>query len=328
MSRQPIMAKVQVFILLTQIGLAVPALASDKELNDVKNHIHEKNAHWVAAKTEVSELTDGERKSHMGALPLQEGGLTAPISYSTSLPPGPAAMDWRNFNGGNYVTPVKNQGSCGSCWAFATTAALESQIAINQLTPTDLNEQIVLSCSGAGSCGGGYASSATAFLVNTGSPDESYYRYTATNGSCANAVSGWQYATRKIVNYTNIARSVSSIESALSAYGPMVIRMDIYSDFYYYAGGIYKHTSGTFQGNHYVTLIGYDHANQYFVAKNSWGTGWGEAGFFRIGYSELSGGSNLGTEIIAYSSVAPTTTNTSTTTTTTTTTTNTKGHRK
>ncbi|NTU41825.1 MAG: hypothetical protein HGA78_01980, partial [Nitrospirales bacterium] len=77
---------------------------------------------------------------------------TTPIPLVTAAPP---TLDWRNTVGISYVTPVKNQGSCGSCWAFAVTAALESQVMMSTGgLPIDISEQILVSCSGAGSCSG------------------------------------------------------------------------------------------------------------------------------------------------------------------------------
>jgi C1A family cysteine protease len=61
--------------------------------------------------------------------------------------------------------------------------------------------------------------------------------------------------------------------------------MDVYSDFYYYRSGIYSYTSGSYQGTHGVVIVGYNDPGQYFIVKNSWGTGWGKSGFFNIAYS-------------------------------------------
>ena len=94
----------------------------------------------------------------------------------------------------NYVTPVRNQGNCGSCWAFATTAALESYTLIkNSLPGQELNlaEQVMVSCGGAGSCGGGYIGTAANYIKNTGLPLETCYPYSATNGTCSAACYNW-----------------------------------------------------------------------------------------------------------------------------------------
>ena len=76
--------------------------------------------------------------------------------------------------------------------------------------------------------------------------------------------------------------------------------MAVYSDFYNYVGGVYTYTSGSLVGYHAIIIVGYDDLGQYFIVKNSWGTGWGEQGYFRIAYSELTGVSEFGFETIAY----------------------------
>ena len=76
--------------------------------------------------------------------------------------------------------------------------------------------------------------------------------------------------------------------------------MEVYSDFFYYSTGVYHYTTGTYEGGHVILIVGYDDVNQYFICKNSWGTGWGERGFFRIAYSELNSVTQFGDYTIAY----------------------------
>jgi len=94
-------------------------------------------------------------------------------------------------------------------------------------------------------------------------------------------------------NYYYVPRTINDIKTALATYGPLTTTFTVYSDFFSYRSGVYTYTSGTYQGGHAVLIVGYDDPGQYFIVKNSWGTGWGEAGFFRIAYSEVSGGSRL-----------------------------------
>jgi hypothetical protein len=215
-------------------------------------------------------------------------------------------LDWRN-HGGNFVTPVRDQGNCGSCWAFGTAGALESYLLISQPTTfnaqqLDLAEQILVSCSGAGDCNGGYIDQASNYVLATGLPPESYDPYKATNGSCGSAHTGWQQAAQKSHGWqwvTTTSASVSALKSALAAYGPLITTMDVYSDFMYYTSGIYHYVSGSLEGGHAILLVGYDDTNQCFIVKNSWGTSWGEQGFFRIAYSEISSRVYFGQDTIA-----------------------------
>jgi len=295
---------VAAFLLL---GIPSFASASPDELQRTKDHIRSKNRHWLASETEISRLPMESRKMRLGLFAPE----AAATGTAASAAPGPgitgvapATLDWRNYNGYSYVTPVRDQMNCGSCWAFATTAALEANLMIATGGVSDLAEQIMVSCSGAGSCNGGYIDRASNFILGTGLPSELAYPYTAQNGACANALAGWKNATSGITSWHYVAGTsrptLSQIKDELATYGPLVTTMSVYSDFYYYAGGVYQYTSGTYQGGHAILLVGYDDAQQYFIVKNSWGGSWGESGYFKIGYSELASVVGFGSYSIAY----------------------------
>jgi C1A family cysteine protease len=213
----------------------------------------------------------------------------------------PSSYDWRTAG---MVTPVRDQGNCGSCWAFSSVGVLESvnKIKDNNTADLDLSEQIVVSCdTGNEGCNGGYMDAVSDFLKASGTGLESCYPYTATNGSCSKAcadksaykVTSWGYVS-------TVSPDVESIKAALVTCGPLVTTMMVYSDFMYYRSGIYKYTSGQLEGGHAIILVGYDDATQAFTVKNSWGTGWGESGYFRIAYSEISTRVLFGEETIYY----------------------------
>lgn len=200
----------------------------------------------------------------------------------------PATFDWRN-NGGNYVTPIENQGSCGDCWAFSTTAAMESKNLITAGKPEglyniDLSEQFLLSCSNAGTCAGGYIDQASNYIRDNGLPFESCISYTGAVGACPSGcsdfhkISGWSWISQV---------TVDSIKNDLYTYGPIVATFAVYDDFYSYSGGIYSYQWGNYEGDHAVLVVGYDDNNQCFIVKNSWGPNWGGAGYFRIAYSQV-----------------------------------------
>ncbi len=296
-------------VLIAVLVLTTPSVhAGKKELDQVKKAIKAKGAHWDAEETSVSKLSAKERKKRLGldeadflsAEALGASELAPPADMTTLSP----TLDWRNSSG-NYVSPIKNQGSCGSCWAFAVTAALESQVMIGTkpVTPPELSEQVLVSCSGAGSCSGGSPSSASNYIRDVGLPVESCFPYTATNNSCANACSTYRVDTLKVIGWQSAGSSpsrVDAIKNALYSNGPVVGTFYVYNDFFYYKTGVYSYTSGSYAGAHAVLIVGYDDVNQCFIVKNSWGTGWGEAGFFRIAYSEVGGTSNFGYSTYAY----------------------------
>jgi hypothetical protein len=145
-----------------------------------------------------------------------------------------------------------------------------------------LSEQMLVSCSGAGNCvDGGWDYQAAEYIRKTGIPKESCYPYTASDAHC-NPCASWMSQVVKIKSWNWVSTSINGIETVLQS-GPVTTFMTVYSDFYHYTGGIYKVTAGaTFEGNHIVAIVGYNHTNRYWICKNSWGTDWGESGFFRI----------------------------------------------
>ena len=276
------------------------ALAFGQEslgLSDLQHSLKMRGARWVAGENSMTRLSPAEQQKRLGLIPSFNTGREpnrAMEALDAPLLDLPASLDWRN-NGGNFVTPVRDQGGCGSCWAFASTAGLESSALIANHTPgidLNLSEQVLVSCGGEGSCGGGPL--IDDFFVSTGLPVESCYPYTATNGSCSSACANWRSNTYKISGYQYVSANESSLKTALNNYGPLVTTMAVYSDFFSFYSGVYHYVTGGLAGYHGILLVGYNDAEQYFICKNSWGTWWGESGFFRIGYSELRSPTGLG----------------------------------
>jgi len=291
-------------------GLPITASRAD-EISQIRAAIQLKGAGWQAAETSMTRLSPDERKARLGL--IKPAGFTAGAEVQLPAPPpvaAPASFDWRS-NGGNFVTPIRDQSSCGSCWAFATTAALESAVLRAENTPgidLDLSEQVLISCGSsgsndAGSCSGGVIQYASNYIRDTGLPLETCYPYTGGNGSCGSACGTYNTATYSIVSWTDVtgtSPTVSAIRDTLVSYGPLVTTMDVYEDFYSYTTGVYSYTTGAYEGGHAVLVVGYNDAGQYFIVKNSWGTGWGESGYFRISYSQLDNAVDFGDYTLAY----------------------------
>ncbi|MDE2512030.1 MAG: C1 family peptidase [Elusimicrobia bacterium] len=253
-----------------------------------------------------------------GAEPTMTGLELAPIE-APFLPLTEAAaavlpkrFDWREHHA---VSGVRDQGACGSCWAFSMTQALESQVMIANKSSEDpkLSEQVMISCSGVGSCNGGKMNAA--FLQNVGLPPESDYPYTAADGSCGDAKSGWRQRARKIGSWYSVPHNLAAIKSALVAHGPLPITLDLRQDMKYYQSGVYTYIKGDEWGCggkdsagrdnddwgwHAVLLVGFDDAGQYFIVKNSWSPRWGENGYFRIAYSDMFTKAFFGNEALAF----------------------------
>ncbi len=301
------------------------------ELNQIRDAIETARADWVAAANPISALPPSDRNRLAGA---ETEALDAPSgrrSEATAEPETgaaaetdllaaeiPAAFDWRN-NDGSFVTSVKYQGICGSCWAFATTAALESQILMAAGTAPaampDLSEQILLSCGDAGACEKGRINAAADFLRDTGLAPESCLPYAGAVSACENACADWRDAARRIDGWLWVSRNqapgAADLKEAIFTHGPVVTTLQVYPDFFYYRSGIYSPVwgecaDGAGKCGHAVLVVGWDDAESAFIVKNSWNTGWGENGYFRIAYSELSGGrSQFGRWTIAFTGATP-----------------------
>ncbi len=281
------------------------ASANQVEIDQINRLIQEQGAQWEAGETSVSRLSPEVRKMRLGlakqaTAPAQGAQSFGASSSLLSAPSG--SFDWRNYG---YVTPPKEQGNCGACWAFAAAGALESQVAMSTGSLVDLSEQVLVSCSGAnatgGGCNGGYLDRVSNYVKSTGIPVEECFPYTQSNNNCANAACPyWQSDAYKITGWHYVAPTVTYLKNALYTYGPLIVSMDVYGDFYSYTKGLYKYTSGTYQGGHAILLVGYDDSQQCFIVKNSWGADWGENGYFRIAYSEISSVVSFAQETIAY----------------------------
>ena len=281
-------------------GAAAEPAQTVNELEGVRQAIRTRRARWAARETAMSRLSRQERRKRLGALRAPAGQLPQRAPAELPLLSGGATLDWRNNGGLNVVTPIKDQGACGSCWAFSTTAGLESQILMAGGQLPDASEQTLVSCSGAGSCSGGYPTRASGYITSRGLPPESRFPYTGTDSSCR-LPPRTQNNTAKLGGFWTVPADVGAIKAALAAYGPLPTTFNVYSDFYSYSSGVYSYTTGEFEGRHAVLIIGYDDAAQAFIVKNSWGTWWGEEGYFRVAYSEVNSPMGFGVETLAYS---------------------------
>ena len=274
----------------SQLPLDLGSLQTKEKIKDINEIISEKDLDWTAGETSMSNLSEAERKAmllqSMPTIDSQDLLNLPPLSSAAQT--YPSALNWRNKDGQNWVSPVKNQGSCGSCWAFATAAVIESRINIELNKPNyniDLSEQDLVSCSGAGNCGGGQEGKSFSSILSNGILKESCFPYTQANTACSAKCSNWQNEKIKISSY-QLLTNPSAIKQAINNYGPVTVRMAVYEDFFYYKSGIYKRASQNYAGLHAISIVGYDDDNRYWIVKNSWGTGWGESGFFRISYDE------------------------------------------
>jgi C1A family cysteine protease len=211
--------------------------------------------------------------------PEDAGRYDEPISSIFAKPPPPTSSYIADY------TSVKDQGNCGSCWAFSTAGMFESVLLKHGIS-TDLSEQWLLSCNNDGwSCNGGWF--ANSYYLNPGAVLESCFRYKATELACKDTC-----AYVYIANSSGNASNVSAIKSAIQTYG--AVSCAVTSTYYFqaYSGGVFNYDSSA-AVNHAVVLVGWDDnlgSAGCWRLKNSWGKGWGEGGLMWIEY----GASNVG----------------------------------
>lgn len=225
------------------------------------------------------------------------------ISFVCDAPP---YWDWRDYD---IMTPVKNQGACGSCVAFACIGAFEAVIKWKTDATLDLSEAHLFFCGG-GDCNyGWYVSSALNYLKLKGVCDEecfpydgAYYGENLPCEPCPN----WEEAAFKIDKWGYVT-GIENIKNALITYGPLIVTFLVYSDFvdywnnpYKWKDAIYYHKKGTALGGHAVVLVGYNDIKKYWICRNSWGTRGGLNGYFKISYKQC--GIDDGAFYIIYSS--------------------------
>jgi PKD repeat protein len=261
------------------------------ELSQIRSSIAEQGASWVAADTSISVLPQEDRirllgvKSYANSPILNQSfNQSGEVQGDNLITALPGSLDWRNNSGRDWTTPVRNQASCGSCWAFGTLGAVESRVKIglndSSLSP-DYSEQELVSCAVSNGCAGAYMNQPFTYMQQTGVVDESVFRYTSGGGSVPPCIVT-SSPRHKITSWT-VLSGETNIKNALSR-GPITATFDVYNDFFSYSSGVYEHVTGSYAGGHAVTMVGWgqDDKGLYWICKNSWGPGWGESGWFRI----------------------------------------------
>uniref|UniRef100_A0A0D9V0I1 Peptidase C1A papain C-terminal domain-containing protein n=1 Tax=Leersia perrieri TaxID=77586 RepID=A0A0D9V0I1_9ORYZ len=195
----------------------------------------------------------------------------------------PCCIDWR-FRGA--VTGVKDQGACGSCWAFAAVAAIEGLTKIKTGTMTPLSEQELLDCdTNSNGCDGGHSDTAFELVAKHGLTAESEYRYEGFKGKCRVDDLLFNHAAR-IDGYRAVPSNDERQLATAVAGQPVTVYIDAGGPaFQFYGSGVFSGPCGTGL-NHAVTLVGYCQdsvtGKKYWIAKNSWGKSWGQQGYILL----------------------------------------------
>jgi hypothetical protein len=184
------------------------------------------------------------------------------------IAPLPSSFSWQNYEGKNWLTPVKSQSGCGSCWAFSAVSVVEAMrnIEMGTLENLDLSEQYaVATCGIGGNCGGGHPVSVfNEMRDGCGITDENCFPYTATSSAC-NRCTDWGSRLWKLNSWQAVGDTTDEIKRALICHGPLSFCSDTWG--------------------HCVTLVGYDDSTDEWIIKNSHGLGYGTNGYGRIPYT-------------------------------------------
>jgi C1A family cysteine protease len=277
------------------LGASITAsAASILSAESIQTQLTRKKADWVARDNWVNRLSKEEVKRMLGFPGKVRYGKELVVKPAFSPLAGTDAVDWRAKDGKNWVTPVLNQGNCGSCVAYATIGTLETQMNITRSAPflnMRYSTDMLFACGGGGCDSGWYPSAAASFLQNTGVTDEACMpatmSATGVDVSCDMKCSDSSSRMQKIASSSTPA-NVEATKAALKR-GPLVTTLDVYSDFIVYGSGVYKHTTGDYLGGHAVSIVGFDDAKRAWIIRNSWGPDWGDHGFAYVSYDDDSG---------------------------------------
>merc|ERR1719401_605599 len=258
----------------------------EKNLKKIRSHNANPSKKWFMTVNHFTDMSSEEFKaSYLGLLPPLDESLFVGEFSAASTEGLPESVDWRNSAG--IMTQVKNQGCCGSCWAFSVTETLESHVAIaTGLEAPVLSAQQVTSCApnpgkcgGTTGCGGNIQGNGFNYTAKAGITLAANWPYTASSGRCDQSkikpcIQNDGYVKLKVNDY-------SSLMTAVATKGPISISVAA-TAFSSYGGGILDNADCVM--NHAVQLVGYgtDSGTDYWLVRNSWGASWGEKGYIRV----------------------------------------------
>jgi C1A family cysteine protease len=245
----------------------------------VMNHQKNPNKTYNMGFTKFMDLTPAEFKAKYLAtnVPQKSGNVKALPTVNL-----PTSVDWRTKGA---VTPVKDQGQCGSCWAFSTTGALEGLSYISGQGLQSFSEQQLVDCStsqGNQGCNGGLMDYGFTYVKSNGITTEDAYPYTAQDGTCSTDSGAF-----KIGGYTDVAAGDVNQLAAAVAQQPTSIAVDA-NNWQLYSGGVFSDCSDSL--DHGVLLVGY--TSDAWIVKNSWAESWGEDGYIRLARGNTCGLAN------------------------------------
>jgi len=254
-----------------------------KLFKDNMQMIEEHNAKGLSYKlamNQFGDLTHTEYKKFLGYRPIENKLPAVELDVKMA-----DSVDWRTQNA---VNPVQNQGSCGSCWAFSATGAVEGSYAIATGNLIKFSEQQLVDCSTNGEnegCNGGLMDDAFTYLIDNDFCYEDSYQYTARDGTCK--ASQCTNHVRAISSFQDVTHNSNSALKAALNLGPVAIAIEADTMiFQFYSSGVLNDEKCGFDLDHGVLAVGYgteSDGTDYYIVRNSWGSSWGDKGYLKIG---------------------------------------------
>jgi cathepsin L len=213
------------------------------------------------------------------------------VKHVEAVAAAPTSVDWRTKGA---VTPIKDQGQCGSCWAFSATGSMEGAWAIAKGNLVSLSEQQLVDCSaseGNYGCSGGLMDYAFQYVItNKGITSEAKYPYTAEDGTCKSPLPA---SVATISSFQDVAQNNDAALQTAVVLGPVSVAIEADQEsFQFYSSGIFSDPTCGTNLDHGVLVVGYgvQSNKQYWIVKNSWGADWGDSGYILMarkkGYGE------------------------------------------
>ena len=253
------------------------------DLSELQRALAERGSPWVAQRTPLLDMDPTKRRAvgipesdAVDALRAASSNLVSSWPSKTKII---ETVDWR-VSRPALLGPVRDQLTCNSCAAFAVCSVMEAQLRSREQACLDLSEADLFFCGGGDRGSGMLLETALMRAKSHGVALEKHFPYDPAISEClavnpAARLSGFQYITNE-----------RDRRLAISEDGPVIAVLRVYEDLIAYTSGVYEHISGAYEGLHAVAIVGYDEAERFWIARNSWGPGAGEGGYFRIRYGQ------------------------------------------
>ena len=256
----------------------------EKRFNNFRKHLSLFNSK-EGLPNNLADWSKAEFETHLRDCAFPTGDLPPPpaerMITEEDIRSMPESVDWRTKG---VVTPVKDQGQCGSCWSFSTTGVTECAWAIAGNKLQSLSEQKLVSCdTKCDGCNGGWPYQAIEWTAENGADTEASYPYVSGNGNVPGCHAG-SPADVKVTGYYSVNRTEEAMAATVAKYGPISIALDAMTQIWWpYTGGIVSNCCNK-QPDHAVLIVGYgvDKGQKYWLIKNSWNANWGENGYIRL----------------------------------------------